>query len=584
MSKRPVAVLLQQAQQATHGGDHGKAIKLLRKAAKDQPNSPEIAQHLADALVASGQGAEAVTILRRALARSPEQVPLHASLVAAERSTGNMSQALQAAHDLVELAGDRPDSWQLLGQTQMAASDIPAAYQSLEHAHGLEPDNLEILGLLADAQVSHGTYPVAITHAEDLARLQPNRSRNHSRLGNGLRMNNRFDEAIASFDQALALDRHNLEAVAGKAEVLESQGRTEEAIDLVKPRVYTGQTSFLLLSCWTRLCQRTRDYAAAIGPLEQFIAAGRASAWHRSHLLIRLGQLYEKVGRHDEAFQAWTVGNRPHRGRWNADAHEQLVDTIIETFSAEAMNTLPRSTLETTQPVFVLGMFRSGTTLTEQILSAHPRIAGAGELGQMLQLTHQLPEHLGSPYPGCISSVTSELLTTLAQSYCDDTHQMADDADRITDKMPMNYLHVGLISLLFPNARIIHTTRDPLDTCISCYGNAFSSQMAYTSDLTDLGRTWRQYRRLMDHWESVKTIPMMELNYESLIAEPETQLRSVLAFLDVPWDDACLSFHESKRINITPSVDQVREPLYTASIGRAANFRAHLGELESALQ
>ncbi|MDG2422492.1 MAG: sulfotransferase [Phycisphaerales bacterium] len=585
MAKRPVAQLINEADQATRIGDHAKAVKLLKHAAKDQSNSAEIAVKLADSLVASGQPAEAVKILNRSIQKHKNNAALLSSLVTAQRLAGNLNAALEAAHELTRLSPDSPQSWHLLGRTQMASADAPTAYHTLEHALSLDPDDLEIRGLFADAQLSSGVYPLPIDQAEEMVRLQPDNSRNHSRLGNGYRINTRFEEAIAAFDTAMSLDRHNLEAVAGKAEVLESLGQTDEAMSLVKPRIYTGQTSFLLLNCWARLCQRKKDPATAIGPIEQFISAGRSSAWHRSNLLIRLGQLYEKVERYDEAFQAWTLGNRLHRGRWDNEAHEQLIDRLISAYSEEAMNSLPRSDSKSSQPVFVVGMYRSGTTLTEQILSAHPAIAGAGELGQMNALAIELPEKLGDEltYPECIAKATPSVLAELAESYRAYAHQLAGNEDRITDKMPMNYLHVGLISLVFPNARIIHCTRNPMDTCISCYGNAFSSRMAYTADLNDLGHTYRQYKRLMAHWENVNTLPMIELNYESLVTDPEPVLRSILEFIEIPWDDACLSFHESKRINVTPSIDQVREPLYRGSMGRASHFESHLEPLKQAL-
>ncbi len=585
MAKKPVAQLVHEADQAARVGDHAKAVKLLRHAAKDQPRSADVAQKLADALVASNQADEAIKILKKALQTNKDNSPLLTSLVVALRSAGRLPDALEAAHELTRLSPDRPQSWHLLAQTQMASADAPTAFKTLQHAVALDPEDLEIRGLLADAQLSSGIFPLPIDQAEEMVRRQPGHSRNHSRLGNGYRLNTRFDEALEEFDTALTLDRHNLEAVSGKAEVLESLGRTDDAIALVKPRIYTGQSSFLLLNCWARLCQRTKDPAAAIGPIEQFISSGRASAWHRSNLLIRLGQLYEKVERYDEAFQAWTVGNGLHRGRWSNEAHAELIDRLMATFSSDVMTTLPRSQHQGRQPVFVVGMYRSGTTLTEQILAAHPDIAGAGELGQLNAIALELPERLGEDrtYQECITRADPELLTELANSYCSYAHQLAADKQRITDKMPMNYLHIGLISLLFPNARIIHCTRNPLDTCISCFGNAFSSRMAYTADLADLGQTYAQYRRLMAHWEQVDTIPIMELNYESLVTDPEPVLRAVIDFLDMPWNDACLSFHESKRINVTPSIDQVREPLYRGSMGRARHYDAHLGPLKEAL-
>ena len=586
MAKRSISQLMDEAQSATSRGDHAKAAKQLKHAFKMEPSNEEVIRRFSDSLVASGKAAEAVAILRKATNGRSGHPVLTANLVAAEHAAGNVAQALAAAQEMTRIDPDNPQSWFLLGRMQMSAADSPTAYKTLQQANQLDPEDLTIRGLLADAQMSIGQYPLPIDQAEEMVRRQPNLSRNHSRLGNGFRINHRFDEAIAAFDEALKLDRHNLEAVAGKAEVLESLGETDEAIALIKPRIVTGQVSFLLLSCWARLCQRTKDPQAAIGPIENFIASGRASAWHRSNLLIKLGQLYEKVERFDEAMQAWTIGNGLHKGRWDNDNHEQLINELIEAFSDQTMKQHPRSDFASEQPVFIVGMYRSGTTLTEQILSAHPDIAGAGELGHMISLIQGMPARIGSEshYPACLGELEGTHLNDMAQSYCDYSHQMAGDEARITDKMPMNYLNIGLISLMFPNARILHCTRNPLDTCLSCYGNAFSSRMAYTADLTDLGRTYRQYQRIMEHWNSIETIPIMEVNYETLVSDPEPLLRGVLDFIGMPWDDACMNFHETNRINATPSIDQVREPLYRASMGRGDRFGSKLDELRASLQ
>ncbi len=585
MAKRSTAQLVEEAQAAANRGDHAKAAKLLKHAYKSDSSNENVIRRLSDSLVSSGKPAEAVSILRKATANRSSQTTLMASLVAAEHAAGNIGEALTAAQELSRIDPENPQSWLLLGRMQMSAADSPTAYKTLQEANRLAPEDLEILGLLADAQMSTGQYPLPFDKAEEMVKRQPNLSRNHSRLGNGYRINHRFDEAIQAFDQALKLDRHNLEAVAGKAEVLESLGETDEAIALVKPRILTGQISFLLLNCWARLCQRTKNPQDAIGPIENFIASGRASAWHRSNLLIRLGQLYEKVERYDEAMQAWTVGNGLHRGRWNSNHHENLINELTEAFSADAMKKLPRSDFKSDQPVFIVGMYRSGTTLTEQILSAHPDIAGAGELGQMIALIQDIPERLGTDihYPACLDKLESSHLAAMAESYCEYTHQMAENEARITDKMPMNYLNIGLISLMFPNARILHCTRNPLDTCLSCYGNSFSSRMAYTADLTDLGVTYRQYQRIMEHWNSVDTVPIMEVNYETLVSDPEPLLKQIMEFIGMPWNDACMSFHETNRINATPSIDQVREPLYRGSMGRADKYGAKLDELRAAL-
>jgi hypothetical protein len=274
------------------------------------------------------------------------------------------------------------------------------------------------------------------------------------------------------------------------------------------------------------------------------------------------GRVLEEMDRHDEAWHAWEEGNKLHGGKFDLDAHVKLVDAIIET---------PISTTgisEATQPIFIVGMFRSGTTLLEQILGAHPDIDAAGEVNQILRFVNEMP------YPQCVT----EPNTSWPAQYLE---RLNSDAKFCTDKMPMNYLHVGLIHTLFPNATIIHTTRNPLDTCVSCFSNSFSANHAYTSNLNDLAVVYKQYQRIMAHWNQVLPNRIYEVPYESLVENIEGTVRGVLEHIAVDFDPACLEFYNIRRIAVTPSADQVRKPIYTSSVGRHKHFASHLGELNT---
>jgi hypothetical protein len=303
------------------------------------------------------------------------------------------------------------------------------------------------------------------------------------------------------------------------------------------------------------------------------------------NVLMRLGRAYEQAGRYDDAFRCWTQGNRVHQGRWNPDLREQFVDRMISTLSRERLAELPRASAAPFTPILVVGMYRSGTTLTEQILSAHPDVVPAGESPAMPLAVKDLAQDAGplEKFPDTLGDVTKEQLERARDTYVGEMRQHTDTTNYLVDKLPMNYLNVGVASLTLPNARVLHIVRDPLDTAISCYSQSFTSRMAFTADLKHLGRTITQERRVMDHWYEACDLPMLKIQYETLVTEPEVTLQAVLEFLGLEWNEAVLNSHKSKRVAATPSMDQVRKPLNTSAIGRAAHFEAHIGPLRDAL-
>ena len=187
--------------------------------------------------------------------------------------------------------------------------------------------------------------------------------------------------------------------------------------------------------------------------------------------------------------------------------------------------------------------------------------------------------------PFCLDSLTTGLLNQLADNYLEDIKKRCGGTARYsTDKMPMNFIHLGFISLLFPNAKFIHCTRNPRDTCLSCYFKLFSGELPYAYSLTDLGKFYRLYQRLMTHWKRVLTVPVYELNYEDMVLNQGTETRKLIEFCGLDWDDACLHFHKTDRTVATSSHDQVRQPMYTSSIGRWRDYEKHLEPLFTALR
>jgi hypothetical protein len=231
--------------------------------------------------------------------------------------------------------------------------------------------------------------------------------------------------------------------------------------------------------------------------------------------------------------------------------------------------------------VFIVGMPRSGTTLTEQILASHPAIFGAGEL----QSIPDIARSMKPDYPQRMLRMNAAEIGGLAQRYLAAIEALAPpEALRVTDKLPVNFTHLGVIATLFPNARVIHCRRDPLDSGLSCFIELFRLSRDFTTDVESIGRYYLQYERLMAHWRKVLPLPVYEQRYEKLIADQEAGSRALVAHCGLPWDDACLNFQGAERTVMTPSRWQVRQPIYSSSIGRWRNYERHMAPMAHLLE
>ena len=256
-----------------------------------------------------------------------------------------------------------------------------------------------------------------------------------------------------------------------------------------------------------------------------------------------------------------------------------MVDSLINDFSADTLESMPRSACEDKRPVFIVGMPRSGSSLVEQILSSHPMVYGAGELNDIKNLASTLFATSHQHKNKIFSNVQTSKLIELADRYLSSVEKVCGDALRVTDKMPSNFLWLGFIMQLFPDARIIHCIRDPRDTCLSCYFQPFVRSHDYANDLGDLAFYYRQYERLMHHWQQNVNLPILNVYYSDLIADAEAVARQMIGFIGLDWDDNCLNYHKSDRITATASWDQVRQPIYTKSLARWKHYRKHIDPL-----
>ncbi len=400
----------------------------------------------------------------------------------------------------------------------------------------------------------------------------------------------RLEESERACRAVLALQPDHPSASATLGGILDRTGRAREAYELLAPLARQASLPqkelHAVAANFGNACSHLEppsDQAFAV--LQRDLARPDLPLDERKETLWILVGLADALGRRDEAFgwleQAKALIPRDAPQGRRADAR-RIIEAAIASYTPERLARLPRAAHGSDLPVFIVGMPRSGTTLAEQIIGAHPAAFAAGELRLIPRLAVEaLPRE--APYPACLDALTQERADALALSYLDALRGLAPGARRIVDKMMFNFEHLGLIEILFPRARVVHCVRDPLDTCLSTYMRDIGN-LAENRDMASLGRYYRRYAGLMERWQRVLKIPILPLRYETLIEAPERTMRELIAFCGLPWDDACLRFHEHKRFVRTHSYHQVQQPLYAGSIGRHREYEKYLAPLRAALE
>jgi tetratricopeptide (TPR) repeat protein len=511
--------------------------------------------------------------------REPEQVYRAALLL---HRQGRLAEAERLYRAAIEAEPGHVLALYNLGLIRLLGGDIAAAIGLIGQALNGRPDFAEGHNALAIALRAQGRIAEAIGHFEQAIAIAPDMAEPHNNYAATLLMANRFDAAARHYERALALKPDMAEAYHGYGNLLTIFGRTEAARRAIETAI--------------DLMPKRAEFYRSLGEIKQFRVSDRQIAMvealareadrlpedDRIHLDFALGKVYADLGQHERAFRHLLDGNARKRKQTDYDerAVQERFALTRELFSAEVM--VERAGLgdPSPLPVFIIGMPRSGTTLVEQILAAHPQVHGGGERGDFEASIAELDRGEGTA-----PDVGGAELRQIGSRYLDRVRALAPQAAaRITDKMPGNFRFAGLIHLALPNARIIHVRRDPVDTCFSCFSILFGGDQPYSYDLGELGRFYRGYAELMAHWRAVLPAGvMLEVQYETLVADFEPQARRIVTHCGLDWSDACLAFHQAKRPVRTASSAQVRRPLYRSSIGRWRPYKKMLRPLLAAL-
>ncbi|MBP8063281.1 MAG: sulfotransferase, partial [Brevundimonas sp.] len=463
------------------------------------------------------------------------------------RAAGRADEAAQAYRQLLAIRPDLPDSWFNLALMERQCGRFEAALKAYDEALRRGVSGPE------EAWLNRG-----VIHADDLGRP---------------------DLAQKDLEAALAVAPDWLPALLNLGNLHEDMGRREAAADAYARALAVAPGHPVALARSAGLARLTGPEDPVIAGLRAAVARPGLHVSDRAELGFALGRALDQVGAYDAAFAAYGAANadsratEPDGARYDRAAHERFIDSLIAAFPEAAAPIADAGT----GPIFICGLFRSGSTLTEQILAGHSRVTGGGELGLVPGLARAI-----AGYPQAMATAGADSIAQLRGLYLGGLKTARPDADVVTDKRPDNFLHIGLIKAMFPGARIVHTVREPLDVILSNWFLHLDRSMGHALDLKDLAHWHGQYVRLMRHWKALYP-DILDLNYDAMVADPRPAVERLLAYCGLDWEEAVLDFHKAVAPVRTASVWQVREPLYQRSSGRWRNYETHLDGVRAAL-
>ena len=561
-AKRENAVMKSQlnaAVKAHQGGDFAKAEQGYRAVLAVEPENTQALNNFGLVLKAKRQFDEAESVCLQSVQLMPDSYSYRYNFANVLRAAQKHNQAIAHYAQVVAVNPEFINAWLNWTECLRDLGRLQQGKDVAERCLALYPDEPRILlsyaGLLYD---DHET-----------------------------------DAATALYDKILTLQPDNVQALENKAVLMKQKGDAKAAlplydrvIELVPERV-----SAFLSSVELRQFERGDEWFDKLAALD---SSAKMTLMQRYQLNFALAKMYQSVKDYDTSFKHYDMANSICRQVsvqenkvFNCQNHSAYIDRIIATFSQSFFEQIKWQGSESSVPVFVVGMPRSGTTLTETLIATHSDGEGVGELDDISQLAGQIvkPDGKRAGFPESIQFLTQQQANALAGRYLKKLQRLVGDVlpSRVVDKMPGNYMFLGFIALLFPNAKVVYCQRDPIDNCLSCFMQNFTSKHEYSNDLADLAHVYLEHERLMQHWLNVLPLPVHTVRYEDVVGNPEPTIKALIEFCGLSWQPEILNFHQTKRSVKTASVVQVRQPLYTSSKGKWRQFEKHLGVLINGL-
>lgn len=557
-------------------GNLPEALASARRAALVAPESAPLQAQVAQLLTSTGAFEEAAAAYAAAVAIDPALAPAQAGAALVLLTLGRTAEALAHAQAAVALDGGLPGSSSLLAMIEGVLYGPDRAIARLAEVVAAHPNDVTAHVAYARSLLKAERPLEALVAAERAAALAPTEPITLEMLAVCQQVVGRHTDALATLERGEALAPAVATLLAKKGSILTELGRTREAAAAFTRALALEPDS---APAWYGRVDLPDvvPSAADVDAIEHALATSPRLRAYDDRLAMEFAAARTalRCGDDDRAFAHFAVGNRMKRELLDYDVanDERIMRSIAESVTPAFLERAAHGE-RSEVPVFVVGMPRSGTTLVEQILGAHPSVYAAGELA-----------HLPAAIAALLQTPEPRDLAAAGRAYLAAVRPLAPDALRIVDKLPANFLRAGVIHALLPDAHIVHVRRNALDTCFSCYTTLFEGRQDFSYDLTELGRFYRAYETLMEHWRAVLPADrFFEIDYERVVDDLEGSARALIAFLELPWDETTLRFNTSTRPIRTASKTQVRQPIFRSSVGRGERLRAHLTPLVDALE
>lgn len=563
-----------------------EALPVLERATQLDPKLEHAWFKLGQVLAALGRGVEADQAFEKCFELSPER--RLTALAAEHQKAGRFDEAEQLYRRILRQNPKNIDAMRLLALIAVRGGREGEAETLLQQAILLAPDFLAAHLDLGQVRKEQDRYAEALASFDDALKLDPANPQAHFLRGSTLALAAFTKEAIEAYRRCLALNPVHLGALIGIGHLYKATGDYEKAVasydQCIRERPDFGEIYWSLANLKT---YRFDD--AAVAEMERRIDQGGITVQSEVNFRFALGKAYEDRKDYERAWQFYASGNAKQRAEVSYDPvqTEFINDRILKVFTQDFLEARRGRGNPDPAPIFILGLPRSGSTLLEQILASHSQVEGTSELPYLGRIAASLGRNRadGINYPEAVRELKPQDFESLGRDYLAlaKMHRRSG-APRFIDKMPNNFPNIGFLALILPNARIVDARRQPLDACLSCYRQLFAKGQAFTYDLNEIGEYYLQYQRMMDHWAEVLPGRVLTVQYEEVVAGLEPQVRRLLDFCGLAWEDACLRFYESDRPVRTPSAEQVRQPIYDKSVGHWRHYATHLEELMTVIE
>lgn len=561
-------------------GQTEQALTAFQRAAELDPSRADTRMNLGMALMKSGRTEEGQKAIEESVRLNPDRQQI-AKAIELERK-GEPASAEKIYRQVLTGNPDNVEALRCLAGIASKNRHYGDAEVFLQRAVDLAPEFGRARAELVKAQLERDRFEEAVKNAERLIRLDDKHADSHLLLASAHAAAGSYDEAISAYELTLELMPGHRGALIGLGNMLKTVGRHEDAVAVYRKCIQLHPD--FTEAHWSLANLKTfRFDDDEVGSMESLLERDDLSAESIVQLCNALGLNYEARQDYDRAFEFFERSNtlRRRAERYDPVDTEDLNDRLIDVFNAEFLKQHDGSGDSDGSPIFIVGLPRSGSTLIEQILASHSQVEGTHELIDLSRITQMVSKkgEAREVFPRSLLKLDQKNFAELGALYVSRTRKYRAGRAHFVDKNPNNFIYVGFLKLILPNARIIDARRHPLDSCLGSYKQLFAKGQPFSYDMFDLGEYYLQYCRLMKHWHDLLPGFVLEVHYEDIVANLEQEVARILDYCGLEWEAACLRFHETERAVKTASSEQVRQPIYSSSVNLWRNYESRLGEL-----